>query len=383
MERSVKLLLAVLGAAAAAGVGAGGVYLRYKDDIAFAEKYSLVQECENFLMDRGVDIPESGEDDADIANAYLSVFKDKYTYYYENDEDPVEYAEKWTNYMPTAVGSGFKIMYSENDELIFSSVTKDMPAYEAGLREGDKVIAINGNKFSGDYYGFSKQLLGKDGTMVDITVERDGKTIDITLVRKSGEDASQDGVTIEKMNDVLYIRLEHIEPFAGADLRKALDGNEYSSIVIDLRGNGGGDAGTALGMADNFISEGVVTLHSYTGRVTENTANADENDITGVPTVVLVNERTASAAEILTALMKQYYDATLVGTNTFGKGIYQLDGNLSNGGHIRYTAGYYTVGDWECYQGVGIAPDVEVEMDSSLIGTDEDVQLQKALEILD
>ena len=68
--------------------------------------------------------------------------------------------------------------------------------------------------------------------------------------------------------------------------------------------------------------------------------------------------------------------------NTFGKGIYQYDETLSNGGVLHYTAGYYTVGDWECYQGTGIAPDIEVPMDSSLIGTDDDVQLKKCLDLL-
>ena len=99
-----------------------------------------------------------------------------------------------------------------------------------------------------------------------------------------------------------------------------------------------------------------------------------------VPIAVLINENTASAAEILTALLKQYGDATLVGMNTFGKGVYQNKG-IFYGNSVRYTEGYYTVGDWEDYHGKGIKPDVEIDMDSDYIGTDKDIQLEKALEL--
>jgi len=102
-----------------------------------------------------------------------------------------------------------------------------------------------------------------------------------------------------------------------------------------------------------------------------------------MPMVVITNEKTMSAAEILTALLKQYgEDVKLVGTKTYGKGIFQKEKELSNGGILRYTAGYITVGDWECYQGKGIEPDYEVEMDSSSIGSDDDIQLKKALKLL-
>ena len=81
--------------------------------------------------------------------------------------------------------------------------------------------------------------------------------------------------------------------------------------------------------------------------------------------------------------MKQFYhDTIIVGTTTFGKGIFQYVEEFENGGRLKYTAGYFTVGDWECWQGKGISPDVEVGMDRSLIGTDDDIQLQTAIKLL-
>ena len=109
--------------------------------------------------------------------------------------------------------------------------------------------------------------------------------------------------------------------------------------------------------------------------------DTEDGKLTDAPVVLLTNEKTASAAEIFTALLKQYDDATIVGTNTFGKGIFQNVATFHRN-VIHYTDGYFKVGDWDCWQGVGIAPDIDVEMDSALIGTSEDVQLQKALELL-
>ena len=108
-----------------------------------------------------------------------------------------------------------------------------------------------------------------------------------------------------------------------------------------------------------------------------------EPKLEGKKVVLLVNNNTASSAEIFTAALKQHIEVTIVGENTRGKGVYQIVNLLDNGDQFKYTAGTYTVGDWECYQGVGIAPDVEVPMDRELIGTDDDIQLKKALELLD
>ena len=97
----------------------------------------------------------------------------------------------------------------------------------------------------------------------------------------------------------------------------------------------------------------------------------------------MINDGTASASEIFTAVLKKNADATLVGTNTYGKGVFQREMLLSNGGHLHFTAGTFEVEGWDNWDGVGIAPDVEVPMDKELIGTDNDIQLKKAIALLE
>ena len=138
-----------------------------------------------------------------------------------------------------------------------------------------------------------------------------------------------------------------------------------------------------MNIADFFGGECYVTFYCYNGEVEKINTTADGDSI-DANVIVIVNENTASAAEILSSYLKQQVNAIIVGTNTFGKGVFQQDAKLSNGGNLHYTAGYFTVGDWECWQGKGIAPDIEIAMDydENIIGTDEDIQLQKAIEIL-
>jgi carboxyl-terminal processing protease len=148
-----------------------------------------------------------------------------------------------------------------------------------------------------------------------------------------------------------------------------------------LRNNPGGEISVALSSADPFINKAEVRTRQFDGAVSSQETN-DGVDY-DVPIVLLVNENTASSAEIFTALLKQYADTTIIGTNTFGKGIYQ-NYAVFKGNYLQYTAGYTEVGDWETYNEKGIAPDIEIAMDydENIIGTDEDIQLQKAIEIL-
>lgn len=157
---------------------------------------------------------------------------------------------------------------------------------------------------------------------------------------------------------------------------------DAKGLIIDLRDNGGGEISAAMDISNDFLSKGVVHC------IIDNEDDYDDKmtdfgrEFT-LPVVILVNGGTASASEIMTALfMQNYGEVTVVGTQTYGKGIFQDVQRLSNGDYIRYTNGYYTVGDWECYNEIGITPDVVVEMDASLIGTPDDVQLQKAIDIL-
>lgn len=154
------------------------------------------------------------------------------------------------------------------------------------------------------------------------------------------------------------------------------------AVIIDLRGNLGGDITEAQNISDRFLKTGVI--HCFIDNADDyDFEMGDSGNEIDLPVVILVNGETASASEMMTALFMQNYDnVTVIGTTTYGKGVFQDEKELSNGGILRFTNGYYTVGDWECYQDVGIEPDITLEMDESLIGTLSDTQLKKALEIL-
>ncbi|MDE5583429.1 MAG: hypothetical protein K2J08_06970 [Ruminococcus sp.] len=356
--------------------GMGLMHLYENDKTEFAEKYSMIEECEKVLEENNIPKPDNVEREG-VINGYLSAY-DEYTYYTNKDYDSAENVEWFVNTMPTAYGCGFAVKYNDRDELIFDKLDSDLYAFQQGIREGDKIVSIDGEVFEGDY-NFAKKLLGKDGTTCKLVIERGGKQTAIDLIRHS---AKKDwGISYEMLGDTLKIKISRFGFGVASFIKRDMAEYGYKSVILDLRDNPGGIIGEAVSVADIFIGDGYVTEHAYKGTTYDYKTTADEDDI-DVPVVVLVNENSASSAEILTALMKQYGGATIVGEKTFGKGIYQTEEYLSDGGILHYTQGYYTVGDWKCYHGEGIYPDVEVEMRSVYIGTDDDTQLQKAIEIL-
>ena len=277
---------------------------------------------------------------------------------------------------------GFKVDKSKNGNIILTSVTPGMAADKQGLKVNDEIIAIDGVSIAEQTYEkYARKILGKPDTEVKLTILRDGKEFEINFKR-----VNEGGKIIEskKYGSVGCLRIKSFSDFTIGQLDSSFDelGN-VKGLVIDLRGNLGGVNSSVIDVASKFISSGTVKLKRFDG--SEEVLTIRENElITEVPIVVLVNENTASAAEIMTALLKNNKQGCrLVGVNTYGKGIFQQEAELKSGGTVHYTAGKFYVDDRENWNGVGITPDVVVEMDSKLIGTDKDIQLKKAIELLD
>lgn len=162
---------------------------------------------------------------------------------------------------------------------------------------------------------------------------------------------------------------------------------EIDSYIIDLRNNIGGYTPLGLSVLGYFLDQPLTVgkYHYYNGEEEELKISGTKKT-NGEKVIILMNEKTASSAEIFISAMKQFYngDVTTIGTTTKGKGTFQKIQYLSDDELVKYTAGYYTVGNWDCYDGIGIEPDIEVSMDylPDIICTDNDIQLQKALELL-
>ncbi|MBP3747917.1 MAG: PDZ domain-containing protein [Ruminococcus sp.] len=384
MELTNKIINSFLCLSAAAAIGAGCTYLYNKKKIEDSEKYKLVSECRDILEDNDVKFPEGVDEEVAVLNGYLNAYNDDYTFYLPPKSADESYINAINN-VSCLITCGYSIGLSEDNEVYVANVTAGSIAEKQGLKTGDVILAVDGEYFAEK--GISPTALslsGKDGTTMHLVLRREGKLMELDFLRSNDEDLMRGNVDCKLMGNIAYTRVYNFGRTTSAEFgAEPMDMiKNAKGIVLDLRDNGGGQMGEAVQLADYFVGEASLQKNYYTGK-TETLKTSDSSGDIDKPVVVLINEKTMSAAEIATAFLKQYgKDVKLVGQKTFGKGIFQLEEELSDGGKLHYTAGTYTVGDWECYQGKGIEPDVAVEMDPSYIGTDKDVQLKKALELL-
>lgn len=377
MDKKDKGFKTIIGIMISMSVGAGAMYLANYKKLDFMNRYPELIEADDFVKDNLlIEVPQN-PDKRTVADAYFALYGDEYTFVEETgDSDSLQYALKKVNKSSTAKKSGFRVQFNESGQPYFSAVVEGLPAHKQGIKVGD--IIKNIDDFEVTEYKHAVRLVGKDGETAKLIIQRDGKEMEVDFVRSSAEN-ERTGVTSHMYGNSLYVSIESFDYEVVETFKRTVSENNFKSIIIDLRENGGGFTSAAVQIADMFIGKSKTVLQSQSDD--DDIYETDEEILYDVPIVVLVNENTASAAEILTALLKQYGDTTLVGMNTFGKGIYQNSG-VFNGISVRYTEGKCFVGDWENYHGKGIKPDVEIDMDSDYIGTDKDIQLEKALELL-
>ena len=189
------------------------------------------------------------------------------------------------------------------------------------------------------------------------------------------------------IGDVCYIDYNHFEFLKRSIFEEAFKNcTDAKGYIIDLRNNSGGRTDTCTNILAAFIgSQTIGKYYYYDGKTEDIKTPSSKYDING-KVVILTNEKSASSSEIFCAAMKQFYpDTTLVGEKTFGKGIFQHIEDYGDYHEVRYTAGYCTIGSWDCYQDIGIEPDIEVKMNYSedIAGTEDDTQLQAALDLFD
>lgn len=350
-----------------------------KDIIETGKKFAVINECQDFLD--GEKYPYKDNDSRIGAiNGYLKSVCDEFTFYYQ-EQDDISFQKDYVNTSGTAFASGFEVDISDDGNILLTLVEEDKTAYEQGLRQGDVIIEINDTSVSETgFENIANKLLGKEGTQVKLRVRRGNNEFDMNFIRSH---VYKNECEYETIDDVLIMRIKSFNQLMQGQFDQALrEAEKYDNVIIDLRNNPGGDSYVELVLSSAACGKSNLKKYFYNGEEEDQTFEG-KGTLVEKNVVLLVNENTASAAEIFTATLKQNINATIVGKNTYGKGVFQGDIDLSDGGKLHYTAGYFTVGDWECWQDKGIAPDIEVEMDSALIGTDEDIQLQKALELLE
>lgn len=311
---------------------------------------------------------------------------DPYTTYL-TPEEMQEFQEAATgNY----VGIGVSVNEDEDNLLTIVEIFPDSPALAAGLMVGDKVVGVDGEDVTAitESTLVINRIKGDAGTEVTVTVYRPKleDTLDFTMKRAT---INVPNITAKMLEEqVAYIRLSRFDADIARSFAQSwnqLHEEGATSLVIDLRFNPGGDYGQVVSIADMLLPEGlIVYTEDRGGRREEERSDANFLD---VPMVVLVNEYSASASEILAAALQDYDHAVVVGQKTFGKGLVQtIDTGFDNGAGFKYTISTYYSPGGRNIQGEGVTPDIEVVLEEALAATplanipeDQDNQLQTAL----
>ena len=311
---------------------------------------------------------------------------DPYTYYYTPDQ----YAQLWADDEGEYAGIGIQIMGDYTTGLCtISRVFLDSPALDAGLRKGDVLTRVEDiDVVTTTLQDAVNIMRGEPGTSVNVQVQRGDQLMDFVVQRAVVHVNWVNSCMLE--GDVGYISLYEFSGDCSPSFAVHLDNlmsQGAKALVIDLRDNPGGWVDDAQKVADMFLEEGNVASLVYRDGTTElytTTADGKENPI---PLVVLVNEYSASASEILAGALQDRGRATIVGTQTFGKGVvqYVLPVGTRGAGMQLTVAQYYTPNGNEVHK-VGITPDIEAtlpEGDTTMydIGDLDDAQLKAAYEV--
>lgn len=279
----------------------------------------------------------------------------------------------------TYIGAG--IVYKNTDKgLEVLSVESGSPTEKAGILAGDVITFVNGKAVSDYAEADLDSLFVKEGNLIKIKAERaDGTSIEaeVTISR-----VSKQSVFVNDYEGVMYIKITQFDEDTGEEFlaaMKKIDTLDCTGIILDLRNNGGGYEVQADIVADRILPEGLIAYseNKKGERISEIKSDAECID---VPLVVLINENTASASELVAGAIRDHKKGTLVGQKTYGKALGQTRRDYSeDGSGIILTIARYFTPSGECIHGVGISPDIEIALTE---GSEEDTQLQKAFEIL-
>jgi len=273
------------------------------------------------------------------------------------------------------------------DYLTIISPIPGSPADKAGIESGDKIIAIDGDDLTGiDAELVRQRVLGPAGSTVILTVAREGESepLEFSITRDKIVIKSATGEMLE--NNIGYVQITTFGDKTTPELRAALAelmAQNPKGLVIDLRNNGGGYLQTSVEVASEFIGDGVILYEQYgDGERTTYRALTD-GQATEIPLIVLINEGTASASEIVAGAIQDYGRGKLVGVTSYGKGSVQNWVPLNNNqGAVRVTIAKWLTPNERTIHGEGLQPDVEVERTDEERQSDIDSQLEKAIEVL-
>lgn len=307
---------------------------------------------------------------------YVDGIGDKYTEYLTKEE----LEELMTSVNGNYVGIGIYMTQDKQGNIVVLLPIEGSPAEEKGLQIGDIISRVNGTECNGlELSEVSNMVKGEEGTTVNLEIIRENEKFVVDVERRTVELKYITSEVLE--GDIGYIELLAFDEGATTKFKEELEElkkKNITSLIIDLRDNGGGLVTEAVSLSEVFVPMGKTILKSYDKNEKEKITKSASVSTEKMNVVVLVNENSASATEIFAAAMQDNKTGTIVGKTTFGKGVMQEVQPLKIGGAIKITIEEFKTPNGNNIHGVGIKPDIEVENDDEK----EDKQLQKAIEYL-
>ncbi|CDB32226.1 carboxyl-terminal protease [Clostridium sp. CAG:575] len=317
---------------------------------------------------------------------YIEGLGDPYTEYISK-EDMEDYLN---DTMGNFVGIGiYMVKNTTYDKIQVLSTIKDGPAEKAGIQAGDLIVSVDGITYTAsDMTTAANNIKGEAGTKVNVEIQRENQIIKYELTREKVKVNPVEGKVLE--NNIGYIQFSSFDETTAEDFKnkfEELNKKGIKSLIIDLRNNGGGIVDQALEIADYITDKDSVLLYEVDKTNKETVKKAQNDPIINMPIVILTNENTASASEILAGALKDLGKAKTVGTTTYGKGVIQQILRLSDGSGLKITIEEYQTPNRNKINKVGIEPDEKVELPDTVtnifnVKENEDTQLQKAIGML-
>lgn len=338
------------------------------------EKYDSLQEIDTLVHENFYGDIDENDISNGILKGYISGLNDKYSRYLTADE----YSDEKSDNAGEMTGLGITVKKDDSGYIKVTEIMPDSPASESDIKIDDLIVSVNGNDVLETGFEKSMEIMSeKDNTEVSIIVRRNGVDKTYTLTRRPIEMVT---VTCEMLDNYIgYIKISGFKQNTPQQFNDALDEiiqNGAKGIIFDLRENGGGLVDALEDCLDPLLPEGIIATAEYSDGNSKTIVYSDKSEI-NIPMVVIVNEHTASAAELFAASLKDFGKADIVGETTYGKGVMQSTIELSNGGAVVLTIAKYKTTISECYDGIGITPDYIVQNEDN-----DDDQYNKALEVI-
>lgn len=315
---------------------------------------------------------------------YVSGLNDVYTEYLTADE-----MSSFTEDIEGEfVGIGvYMTKDTERNLILVYGTIPDSPAEEAGLKTGDIITSVDDVECNGDDYDtIANSIKGIEGTKVKIGILRDGEELNFEIERKTVEVKHVTSQVLD--NNIGYIYISSFEGDVSTQFENAyndLKNQGITSLIIDVRNNGGGIVDESLDIAEMMTDKGQTLLIESDKNGEEEVIKSEKDKTITMPIVLLVNEYSASASEILAGILKEDVDnCTLIGNTTYGKGVIQTLYPLTDGSGIKITTNEYFTPNHNKINKIGIEPDIKVD-DYLFTGTldkEKDTQLKRAIEEL-